>query len=169
MSPFLPGEQTIAIGAGTQIPLFITPGETTTNKETNLSVGGAFSFSYQYFILRGLAIGGTIGGAFNGTIGGLSLFVAPLAFTTAYWWTLAPFEFDVGAAVGGYLSRHDSDGMLGPFAKVGGGAYWRSASAWSLGLQTYFWLVPELHSGSYTALNRTAGFLEVGVSALYHL
>lgn len=169
VNPFLRGDQTIAIGAGLHIPLFIAPGDTATGDRTNLSLGGDFSFSYQYFVARGLAIGGSIAGAFNGTVGGLSLFTAPLAFTTAYWWSIAPFEFDVGGGLGGYMMRHDGDGMLGLFAKLGGGAYWRSASAWSVGLQTYFWLVPELHGGSYSEYNRTGGFLEVSVSALYHL
>jgi len=167
-NPFLPGEQTIALGAGVYLPIFILP-DTREIVESKLDLGGVFSFSYQYFIARGLAISGTIGGGFNGTIGGRSLFVAPLSFRTAYWWAILPFEFNVGAELGGYLLRLGDYGMIGPFAKVGGGALWRSASSWSLGLQASFWLVPEIHTGSYSDLTRTGGFTEISALAVYHL
>jgi len=168
VNPFLPGDQTIGLTVGLQLPLFILP-DTRAVIEPKLDLGGSFSFSYQYFIYRGIAIGGTIGGAFNSSIGDQSLFVAPLSFRGAYWWTLGSFEFDVGAEVGGYLLRLGDDGVLGPFAKLGGGAFWNSASSWSIGLQSYFWLVPELHVGDYSDLTRTSGFLEVALAAVYHL
>ncbi len=167
-SPFLPGEQTISLSAGVQIPLFIAPEEQATD-EAKLKLGGSFSFGYQYFLARGFAIGGTVAGAFNGTIGGNSLFIAPLSFKTAYWWSLLPFELSVGAEIGGYILRVNNHGMLGPFAKVGGGAYWRSATAWSIGLQSHLWIVPEIHVGDYADLTRTAGMVEVSAIAVYHL
>jgi hypothetical protein len=166
-NPFLPGEQTISLSAGVQIPSFILP--ETADEAGKIQVGGVFSFTYQYFLIRGLALGGTLAGAFNGTIGGRSLFVSPLAFRTAYWWALMPFEFCVAAEAGAFLMRLDADGILGPFARAGGGAFWRSGGAWSLGLQSYFWLVPEVHGGEYADLTRTAGFVEVSLSAVYHL
>jgi hypothetical protein len=167
-SPFLPGEQTISLSAGAQLPLFMAP-DTREIDEAKLKLGGSFSFGYQYFLARGFAIGGTIAGAFNGTIGGRSLFIAPLSFKTAYWWSLLPFELSVGAELGGYLLRLGDKGMLGPFAKVGGGAYWRSASAWSVGIQSYLWLVPEIHYGDYADLTRTGGQVEISAIAVYHL
>lgn len=165
-NPFLRGDQTISLSIGLHIPLFILPD---TSDERKLDLGGSFSFGYQYFVARGLALGGTIAGAFNSTIGDRSLFVAPLSFRTAYWWSFMPFEFDVAAEVGGYISRLSGNGMLGPFAKVGGGAYWRGASSWSVGLQSYLWIVPEIHVGDYADLTQTAGFVEVAVTAVYHL
>ncbi len=167
-NPFNKGTQTIGISAGVHIPLFVFGGNATST-EDNLSTGGLFGFQYQNFIAPGLAIGGSISGAFNGTIGGGSLFVAPLTFRTAYWWSLLPFELCVAAEAGGYLMRYDNHGMVGPFAKAGGGAYWRSSPSWSLGLQTYYWLVPEIHTGDYADLTRFGNFLEVGLSAVYHL
>jgi hypothetical protein len=67
------------------------------------------------------------------------------------------------------LSRYNSKGMLGPFAKAGGGAYWRITSGWSVGLQAYFWFVPELHFDPYTDLNALAGYVETSLGAVYHL
>lgn len=168
VNPFLRGEQTIGLSAGLQMPLFILP-DTREQSDAALHAGGAFSLTYQYFIARGLALGGTIAGSFNGTVGGGSLFAAPLSFRTAYWWSALPFEFCVGAELGGYLLRLGDHGMLGPFAKAGGGAFWRSASAWSFGLQSYFWLVPEIHAAEYADLTRTAGFAEISAVAVYHL
>ena len=56
VNPFLPGEQTIGLAAGLQIPAFLLPSEG--GGIGNLKLGGSFSFSYQYFIARGLGIGG---------------------------------------------------------------------------------------------------------------
>jgi hypothetical protein len=169
-SPFLPGEQTIGLAVGLQIPTFAYfPSYATYNNLSNLYLGGSFSFSYQYFVERGLAIGGNIAGAFNYTIGGNTVFTAPLGFTTSYWWSAMPLEFSVLAEAGGYLSRYADDGMLGLFAKAGGGAYWRIAPSWSVGLQAYFWFVPELHVDPYTSLDALAGYVETSVGAVYHL
>jgi hypothetical protein len=80
-----------------------------------------------------------------------------------------PLEFSVLAEAGGYLSRYAGDGMLGLFAKAGGGAYWRIAPSWSVGLQAYFWFVPELHTDPYTSLDALAGYVETSLGAVYHL
>jgi hypothetical protein len=166
-SPFLPGEQSIGLSLGLHIPALM---QTAIGSSTsNLYLGGSFSFSYQYFIERGLAIGGNLAGAFNNTIGGLSVFTAPLGFTTSYWWSALPLEFSVLGEVGGYVSRYNSKGIIGPFAKAGGGAYWRVAPGWSVGLQGYYWLVPEIHSSTYQSLDALTGFVETSIGAVYHL
>lgn len=169
-NPFLPGEQTIGLSVGLQIPaLMYFPGTSSFGDLSKLDLGGSFSFSYQYFIERGLAIGGSLAGAFNNTIGGLTVFTAPLGFTTSYWWSVMPLEFSVLAEAGGYLTRYDSLGMLGLFAKAGGGAYWRITPGWSVGLQAYFWFLPELHASPHTDLDALAGYVETSVGAIYHL
>jgi hypothetical protein len=172
-SPFVPGEQTIGMSIGAFIPVFMisSKGELS-DKLGNLYTGGAFSFSYQYFVANGFAIGGNFSGAFNSTIGGLSVFTAPLGFTAAYWWTKLPLEFCVLGEVGGYLMRYStspSQGVVDPFAKVGAGAYWRITPAWSVGIQANFWFVPEIHYGDYAYLTEYAGFVETSISAVYHL
>jgi len=168
VNPFEKGSQTIGLSADFQVPLFTFGGDASTTK-TNLKLGGTFSFQYQNFVARGLAIGGTVSGAFNGSIAGRSLFIAPLSFRTAYWWALVPFEFCVGAEAGLYLLRFDGNGTFGPFAKAGGAAYWKASPQWSLGLEAYYWLVPEIHTGDYASLTRVGNFLQTGISAVYHL
>jgi hypothetical protein len=166
-NPFLRGEQTLQLNAGLQIPLFLAP--VTDQGVGNLKLGGSFSFSYQYFLSRGFALGGSISGAFNGTIGDSTVFVAPLGVTAGYWWSSMPFEFCAIGELGGYLMRYNDKGILGPYAKLGGGVLWRFTASWSLGLQSFLWLVPELHYGEHADLTQYAGFLETSIAAVYHL
>jgi hypothetical protein len=167
VNPFLPGEQIIGLSAGFHIPLFLLP--ESGGGVSNLGLGGSFSFSYQYFVARGLSLGGNIAGAFSGTIGGSSVFIAPLGVTTSYWWSTLPFEFSVLGEAGGYLMRYNGKGIIDPFFKAGGGAYWRATASWSIGLQAYLWFVPEIHYGAYSNLSQYAGFVETSISAVYHL
>jgi hypothetical protein len=167
VNPFLPGEQTIGLSAGLHIPAFLLP--VTGGGVGNLSLGASFSFSYQYFVATGFGLGGNIAGSFNGTVGGQSVFVAPLGVTASYWWTKLPFEFSVLGEAGAYLMRYDGHGIIDPFAKVGGGAYWRATTSWSLGLQAYLWFVPEIHYGSSSGLSQYSGFVETSIAAVYHL
>lgn len=167
-SPYERGEQTIGLAASVQFPLALLP-DSIDDNENELLNGGAFSFCYQYFLGPGLAIGGTLSGAFNGTIASRSLFVAPLSFRTAYWWALSSFEFFTAAEAGGYIMRFDGRGMLGPFGKAGLGALWQTGTGWSVGIQANYWFVPEIHYGEYADLTRYGHFLETGLIAIYHL
>jgi hypothetical protein len=167
INPFLPGEQTIGVAVGAQIPAFLVP--VTGGGVGNIKVGGSFSFGYQYFLARGWAVGGEIAASFNGTIGGASVFMLPLGATAAYWWTKLPFEFSVFAETGVYMMRENGEGIFGPFAKAGVGAYWRVSPAWSVGLRPSLWFIPEIHYGDYSSLNQYGGFVEASLTAVYHL
>lgn len=162
------GDQTISLAAGTSVPLFTFGGDASTT-ESKIYTGGAFSLGYQYFLSHGLAVGGTLSSSFNRTWGGRSFFMIPLAFRTAYWWNFKYFEFCAAIELGGYLSRISEETMVGPFAKAGGGAFWRINNDWSAGLQAYYWFVPEIHTGEYADLTRFGNILEIGLLASYHL
>jgi hypothetical protein len=164
-APYRKGDQAVSLSAGAMIPLAIL-GQTDSLK---LNLGGSFGFSYRYFIGNELAIGGDIAGAFNGTLAGRSLFTAPLTFELSWWKTLVPFEFFVEGGLGGFIMRLDSRGMLGPFARVGGGAMWKTGSGWSIGAKAAAWFVPEVHAGDYAALTRYGLLLDTGLIAVYHL
>ena len=173
-APFVHGDQTLSLAAGVDVPLFISvPAESTSTSAHTLYSGGLFSFSYQYFLTGNIAIGGTIDGAFNGTIGGRTLFMAPLSFRGAYWWNLSAFEICAAVEGGAYLMSLDSGGSsevsVDPFAKVGGGAFWRVSRGWSVGLQSYFWFLPEFKPGGDQNLTAYTGILEVSIAAFYHL
>ncbi len=161
------GSQLISLNAGADIPLFILTDSFDAEK-AKLSVGASFTLGYQYFIANRFTIGGSLCGAFNGTVGGRTLFVAPIAFKMGYWWGKSTMEYNVGADLGLSILRLSGDGVISPFTKLGGGAYAQVNEAWSLGGQVYWWLIPEIHLGSNSALTRYGNFLEVSLSALYH-
>ncbi|MDP2816536.1 MAG: hypothetical protein Q8O19_07645 [Rectinemataceae bacterium] len=165
---FSRGDQTLSLTTGFQIPLFIVP-DPTPLPGSELLLGGSFAFTYQYFLTSHLAIGGTLNGAFNGTVGGRSLFIAPLSFRTAYWWTRGSLEAGLGLEAGAYLMRLNSYGMIGPFAKFGPALAWRITDGWSIGTQLYYWFVPEIHTGDYASETRFGNFLEFSFAAVYHL
>ena len=95
--------------------------------------------------------------------------MAPLTFRTAYWWTLKSFEFGIIAEPGIYIMRLQGNGMMGPVLKAGGVADWRVSNGWSVGIQAMYWLIAEIHTGSYSDLTRYGNFLQTGVVATYHL
>ncbi len=167
VNPYLAGEQLIGLAAGLHIPTFLLP--VTDHGASNLDLGISFTFSYQYFVSRGFGIGGSISGTDNGTIGGNSVFTAPLGVTASYWWAKLPFEFSVLSEAGAYLMHYNNSNVIDPFAKAGAGIYWRAVASWSFGLQAYFWLIPEIHYGSYADLTQYGGFVETSLAAIYHL
>lgn len=173
-APFRNGDQTLSLAAGVSIPLFISvPAQRSSSSASTLYAGGLFSFSYQYFLMGGFAIGGTIDGAFNGVIDGSSLFLAPLTFRQAYWWSFGSFEVCTAIEEGAYLWSLDYSGTsyvgVDPVAKAGGGIYWRVSQGWSVGLQSYFWFLPEIKTSGNTSLDAYTGMLEVSIGAFYHL
>lgn len=162
------GSQTIAISVGGNVPLFILPKDPDATESVTLGVGASFGLQYQYFIANHISLGGSLYGSFSSTIAGQSLFVAPISAHAAYWWDAAPMEYTAGMDLGMTVMRLSGDGMLTPFAKLGGGAYYKIDEAWYIGGQSYFWFIPELHTGSNAGLTRYGAFLEVSVSAVYH-
>lgn len=168
------GDQTISLGLCVQAPLFIFPNENSDSATsslfyTGLYTGAACSLEYQYFLSGSFAIGGTVGGSFNQSYSGDSFFLAPLSFRTAYWWSVSTFEIGAALEAGGYLMSYNSQTFFGPVAKAGLEALWRINNAWSIGVRSYYWFVPELHSAEYSDLNRYGNFVEAGLMASYHI
>lgn len=161
------GSQAIFLATGANIPLFILPSEVQDTKAP-LGVGVSFSIGYSYFVADRLSLGGSLTGSFNGTVGGRTLFLAPLSARLGYWFGSSPMEYQVALDLGMNVMRLSGHGMITPFAKLGGGAYRKITDAWGLGLQVFWWLVPELHFGSYADLTRFGNSLEVSVGATYH-
>jgi hypothetical protein len=136
----------------------------------NLDLGGSFSFTYQYFVARGWAVGGDIAASLNYTIGGSSVFILPLGATWSYWWTTLPLEFTVFSEAGIYMMRESTNGMFDPYAKAGAAAYWRITPSWGIGLKAALWFIPEIHYGNYYASQTEyGGIVETSIAAVYHL
>jgi hypothetical protein len=165
---FVRGDQTVSLGLGLQSGLMIYNPNTRETESAQLNTGAAGSVEYQYFLSSGFAIGGTVAGSFNQSIGGNSFFLAPLTFRTAYWWKLSSFEIGAAAELGGYLMSYRSNTFWGPAAKLGAEAMWRINNAWGIGVRCDYWLIPEIHT-SDSSLNRFGNFLETGLVASYHI
>lgn len=162
------GSQLISISAGGGIPLFILPASPTPGDAYPLNLGASLNIGYQYFVANRLSIGGALSGAFNGTVGGRNLFMAPLSFRAGYWFGKGSFEGSLGADLGFAIMRLSGNGVISPFTKAGGAAYFQVSEAWSLGGQVYWWLIPELHYGTESAYTRYGNFLEISLGAVYH-
>ncbi len=162
------GSQLISLATGVEVPLFILPADPGATESAPLGVGASFSMSYQYFVANRISIGGALTGAFNGTVGGRTLFVAPISFRSAYWWGTAPMEYNAGIDLGVTVLRLSGNGMITPFAKLGAGIYRLVSEAWSVGGNMAWWLIPEIHTGTNAGLTRYANFLEISIGASYY-
>ncbi|MEJ5184775.1 MAG: hypothetical protein WHT81_06615, partial [Rectinemataceae bacterium] len=78
------GVQSIEISPGAFLPLFILDTDFSLAETTNLSPGATFSVRYEYLLSRSLGVGAAMAGAFASTIGGRTLFMAPVT-GTVYW------------------------------------------------------------------------------------
>lgn len=163
------GGQAISLNAGVQVPLFVLPASAGATDPYPLGVGTSFGLSYQYFVADRISVGGSFTGAFNGTVGGRSLFMAPIAFKASYWWGASPMEYSASIDAGAAILRLSGNGMITPFAKAGMGAYYQVNGSWSLGGQAFWWFIPEIHTGSYANLTRYANIAEISAGAIYHL
>jgi len=162
------GSQIISLTTGGGVPLFILPADALATEATPLGVGASFSLGYQYFVANRLTIGGSLTGAFNGTVGGRTLFMAPVAFRLGYWWDSGIMEFTTSLDLGANVMRLSGNGVISPFTKLGGGAFAQVSEAWSIGGQAYWWLIPEIHFGAESDLTRYGNFLEISLGAVYH-
>jgi hypothetical protein len=104
------GSQLIEINVGAGIPLFIVPASPTPGDPNPLDIGASLNIGYQYFIGNNFTIGGALSGAYNGTIGGRNLFMAPLSFRTGYWFGKGSIEASVGGDVGFVIMRLSGNG-----------------------------------------------------------
>jgi hypothetical protein len=160
--------QLITINVGAGVPLFIVPASPTPGDPNPLSIGASLNIGYQYFIVNKFSIGGALTGAYNSTIGGRNLFMAPLSFRAGYWFGKGSIEASIGGDIGLVIMRLSGNGVISPFLKAGGGAYFQVTDAWSLGGQVFWWLIPELHFGTESAYTRYGNILELSLGAVYH-
>ena len=113
-------------------------------------------------------IGGSIAGSYVTTIGGGTLFLAPIGLSAAWVGGTELLEFEGSTELGMNIMRLYGNGIISPYAKLGIGLSRYINSSWSIGAKMNWWFVPELHIGTYSNLNSFANFLEFSVGATYH-
>lgn len=162
------GVQSIEISPGAFLPLFILDTDFSLADTTNLSPGATFSVRYEYLLSRSLGVGAAMAGAFASTIGGRTLFMAPVTGTVYWHGGSDALEFLAGGEVGFNVMRLSGKGLLSPIEKLGGGIARTISDNWSIGGRILYWFAPELHTGTYAGLTMYGNFLEISFGARYH-
>ncbi len=162
------GDQSITIIGGGFIPLFVLDNTGTPVATPNMSPGAAFGLQYRYMLGKHFGIGGSIAGSYVTTIGGGTLFLAPIGLSAAWVGGTELLEFEGSTELGMNIMRLYGNGIISPYAKLGIGLSRYINSSWSIGAKMNWWFVPELHIGTYSNLNSFANFLEFSVGATYH-
>jgi hypothetical protein len=165
--PFLyaAGDQTFSIDLGPVLPLFFVDGKggTIANK---LSVGGAGSLSYDYYLTPQFAVGGEFAGMFAGTLGQNMLFMMPFGVKGTYHFLAKSFEFPLSLLIGAVNSGHLGNNYFGLFVKPSAAAYYRYSADWSFGLNAAYWWAPQWMDTPETSVY--GNFLELTLAARYH-
>lgn len=163
-STYSSGEQNFSFSVGIIVPLFFSNENGTV--QTNINVGGMGYLAYNYFLTKGLFLGGELGGMFAGTIGENMLYIVPFGLRVGYQFTLGRFEFPISLMVGGAVQKYLETNYFGLFLKPSVSMFFRFNPDWSFGLNTAWWLVPQWTKESRKDM--MGHFLEITLSARYH-
>lgn len=169
------GSQRFVINAGVNFPLTITTFSDSTTYfgmgygNTNLSLGGYGSLTYQVFLNSFIALGGEIGYNFNFWVDDTLLTLVPLQAKLTFFPLQGRFDLPISLGVGGaYLSSGGSETNVTLFASFELGFDYYITDHWGIGLKTGLWLVPELMTDSNaTANNALATYIPLTIAATY--
>jgi hypothetical protein len=129
-------------------------------------VGGAGFLTYSIFLNSHVFLGGELGGMFNATLAGNTMFIIPIGFKAGYQFIVNRFEFPLGLTVGFAPQRYLEKGYFGFFLKPIAGGFFRFNPDWSFGINTSWWWVPQWPKESDKYIN--GNFIDITLSARYH-
>ncbi len=164
------GDQTLGINLGLFVPLFFS-GSAAGIEASNLTAGGVGSLDWGSYLSNEWKLGVELGGSFSFTPNGRALFLVPVTARASYFFNAYPWEFPVTVGAGINFSSLEQLVKLDPFVKVGGGAYWNFSTQWAFGLNTVYWIIPQIYFNGSPAgaqATRVGNFLEITLTALYH-
>jgi hypothetical protein len=155
------GDKAFTITAGALFPLFFL-GESglVGNK---VKIGGTFNLAYNWFYNAHVFFGGEAGFMFAPTWGKNMLFMVPFGLRAGYQFLVWRFEFPVSLMIGAAPQKKQSEEYFGFFAKAQASVFWRFLPAWSFGLTTSWWWVPQ-----WTDHPVYGNFTELSLTARYH-
>jgi hypothetical protein len=168
------GSQLFSFHVGVTVPAFsyfFSDGELDSwmgEDGTGMGLGGYGSISYQVFSSSKSALGGEIGYDFNYSVGE-ELFTAIPFFAKWSYYPIqgavdVPFSLGLGAA---YIS-YDEGSLLTMYAQLEGGVVWYPTDNWGFGINTGFWLIPELnYNEDLQDDNALFGMIPVTLSVTY--
>ena len=163
------GDQMFFINAGLFIPLFFFDrgGDI---KDTNLTLGGNGSLSWQVFLSNHVSVGLELGGMFALSPNKRILYMVPLTAKATYWFRFYPFEIPVAIGLGGNLGILEDAAHIDFIAKPQVGFYWNFNEEWAFGLNATYWFVPQIYSGSgkvSSSHSMFGNFMDVSLSVLF--
>jgi hypothetical protein len=164
---FNPGDKLFSISLGPQYPLFNYDTTEKKNVSPNLSLGGAASLEWSFFVLPNFALGGELGASFNFSKTGRALFIAPLTFKASYFFSSLPWEFPVSLGVGASIMTLSDLRHIDPFIKPEAGVYYRTSPDWSFGGTLSWWIIPQTYK-DHPDQSRIANILDLSLKAIYH-
>ena len=161
-SPYVSGDRTFNITLGVLFPAYFSGIDSNNH---GLSMGGTGSLTFNYFLSPNFFVGGEISGSFSGTRGGNMLYLIPFGVRAGYQFHYRIFEFPISIMIGAAPQRYIENGYFGLILKPGVSAFWRYNMDWSFGLNTNWWILPQLPSNGN---NVVGNFIELTLSARYH-
>jgi len=157
------GDKTFTISAGVAFPIFF--GGIPYNDHGIKKAGGLGSLAFNIFLTHGLFVGGEVSGMFIATRGGSMFYMIPIGARIGYQFIIRRIEIPLSVMIGGAPQIYLDENLFGLFFKGGVSVYWRFNPDWSFGINTYWWLVPQIPKSGPKV---NGNFFELTVSARYH-
>ncbi|MDR2176645.1 MAG: hypothetical protein LBP20_01220 [Treponema sp.] len=162
------GDQIFGLSVGIVAPVaFTRPGGGTIPH--NMTIGGAGSLSYDYFLGARVFVGGELEGMFAPTLGDHMLIIVPINLRAGYQFVYKSFEFPLSLGLGiapQQLRTSKSYSYLGFFMKPRVSAYFRINPDWSVGINAAWWWLPQTTSNPAESVH--AHFFEAALAVRYH-
>ncbi len=168
------GNQNFSFKGGTKIPLFIykpnDPGEKIVTGQFD-GLGWSGSIGWERFITNSLALGVELGFSSNTVVSGDSLSQVPVFFTTTWYPLMNKVDIPISMKIGAvYTSLNDLGDQVyfGTVAAPTVGVLWRAFDSWSFGIETSYWLTPEIYFGAERREKTALGnFLTIAFTAAF--
>lgn len=137
------------------------------NFNKQIYVGGIANFGYYKFISSNIALGGSGAISYNLTIGEKPLITVPFTLDVYYQPYIDKFEFPLSLGIGFYSTTCQSLTYFpGLAVKATAGAYYRFVEAWSLGVVTIAYWLPQWMENPKQ--NVQGLFATAGIGVRYH-
>ena len=164
------GEQVFSFTGGLFFPLFSQDIDGPISSfQDHLSMGATGALEWGAYSNKNTQLGGQLSGMFAFTPNGRTLSMVPIVFKYTRVLNFYPVTVPLSLGAGFSFNRLEDLFQFTPILKPGVSAFWNFNPEWSLGLNTTYWWVPEIHfSDELSDQSRFGNFLEVSLSVLYH-
>jgi hypothetical protein len=162
------GDQTLSIGVGLFVPMFLLPTwvPLLASQPPHLSLGGEGYLSWAAYVTPQIRVGADLAGTFSFSPNGNALWMLPFLARVSYVFSFFPFEIPISMGLGINVVKYTDLSTIDLLVKPGAALYWAFDSSWSFGLNLGYWF--DVQFATTPANSRVGNFLEVSLGALYH-